>query len=95
MRQLRRFDFDELQVLGVLDHIEQRRGHRDAVLELDQLGRLQHQQRAGAVGRVVGNGDLAALRQFVKRLQALGIDAHLLHHGGRHRHQLVAARLVL
>ena len=63
--------------------------------ERDQPGGLQHQQGARAIGRIVGNGDLGARRQVVQLGHALGIDAHLLHHGGGDRHQVIAARLVL
>jgi hypothetical protein len=81
-RGLVRVDRDDLDARGGLVDLRRRRQRVAAVLQRDEAGRLQHEQRARLVGRVVRDGDLAAVRDLVRRGVALGrVETELVDDG--------------
>ena len=56
-RNLRGVEFDDLQLLRVLDDVERRRLQSGVGAQLEQALLLEQQQRAAAVGRIVRHGD--------------------------------------
>ncbi len=93
-RQHGRFQFAELQLLGVLDNIRSRGQDVGRVLELDDALLLQQHQCAAAIGRIIGDGDRGAVLQVRQALDLLGVTAEGLDMDQRHRHEGRLAVLV-
>ena len=74
-RLLRCVEFDDLQMLGVLGDVGDRRLDADARLQLDQPGLLEQLQRAGAVGGIVRDRRAGAVLDVGDVLDLAGIDA--------------------
>ena len=70
------FQFNELEVLVVLVYVTDRRGNGAAVLQGDEACRLEQEQGAAAVSRVVGDGYLGAVLDILQILDRRRIDAH-------------------
>ena len=90
MRKLRGVQLHEFEFAGVFHHVQRRGAQARAGLELDQALPLQQQQRAAAVGRVIGNADARAFGQVFQAGVLFGINAHRKGHRPGHAHELVA-----
>ena len=66
-RNLRRFEFENLHVVGVFLNVQNRCGQTRAVLELENTVVLQEKKRARFVGGIVRNSDGVALGDVIQR----------------------------
>src|SRR5690606_39921761 len=88
-------EFDDAQVPRVLHHVQNGRRQTGSFIILEQSGRLEQQQGATSVGRVVLDSDSCTIRNLVKAVVAVGIEAHREDQGRCHGDNVEAAVLLL
>src|SRR5699024_2096744 len=71
--QLRRFDFTEAEVVGVVDHVHRCGFQVFGVVQLDQAGVVHEDHGTAAVGGIVGQGDKRLFGQLLNVVVALRV----------------------
>ena len=94
-RELRRFELDDLEIVFVFRDVERCRfGRGDAFGNLDQALFLQKQERAAAVGRVIGDADGGAFGEIRDVLNFMRIDAQRCEVGAADGNKIRAALFI-